>query len=117
MERENRVSVWTGKFNDKESLVKYLKESYDNDGDMTSTFMEEFKIEFYDVDLSEFLFIENNDLSQLRGFSYSDSFIKNVVEKVLDQNSFLVIYDFDYDLKNTYADKLKFIGSFDYFKD
>lgn len=117
MERENKVSVWIGKFNDKNDFQEYLEISYDDNGEMLSNFMKDFNIEFYDEDFSESIFLESSSLSELKNFSYSNSFVENVLGKALDYNSFFVLYDFDFDSNDNISGKLKFIGSFDYSKD
>lgn len=117
MEKQNKVSVWIGKFTDKASFENYVRESYNDDGEMVSNFMKDFEIDFYDEDLSESCFVEHDDLSQINDFSYAVSFMKHVLDNVTHQNSFKLLYDFDYVGENKDSSKLKFIGSFDYVKD
>jgi|APLak6261690433_1056193.scaffolds.fasta_scaffold35397_1 hypothetical protein len=116
MEKQNKVSIWIGRFNDRASLENYVRETYDDNGEMISDFMKDFDIDFYDEDLSEYDFIENDNLLQIKNFSYSNSFLHNVLEKASNENGFKLLYDFEYSGKNTDSGKLKFIGSFDYSK-
>lgn len=116
MEEDNKISVWAGTFNDEQSFKNYIAESYDDDGEMSSKFMNDFDIDYYDVDVSESLFSKNISKSDFVEFSYSESFIDKVFSKISNQNSFLVIYDFQYDGDVWSKLGFAFLGSFDYVK-
>ncbi|WP_157844509.1 immunity 22 family protein [Chryseobacterium sp. Leaf394] len=45
MEKENIVSIWVGSFENEEKFHYYIKEIYDEEGDSSSKFMEDFNID------------------------------------------------------------------------
>ena len=48
MEKEGKVSIWVGKFNSEEALKEYVQEVFDDEGDSTSSFMNDFNIDYID---------------------------------------------------------------------
>ena len=110
---ENVVSIWIGKTNSVNELNEYVKENYNEEGEMNSLFMKDFKIEFYDENFRESLFsIENNPFKL---FSYSDFLIQHLGEiRIENNNSFIFIYNFSYDKSVLKSKNFKFIGSYDY---
>lgn len=113
MEKINKVSIWIGEFSSKAFFEDYIALTYSEDGDITSRFMEDFKIEYYDEQFKESLF--TNDKSKLRDFSYYSKFYPKIINKIDSNiNSFFLLYNFEYDSKNNKIDKMKFIGTFDY---
>jgi|SRR6218665_640067 len=116
MEEENKVSVWIGNFNSAAEFKKYVEEEYDDDGEMTSPFLTDFEIDYYDEDLKESVFSEDaNKKELLEGFSYSENFISKIPAGVLENsNSFLFLYNFEHDETVINKGKFSFIGTYDY---
>ncbi|RZJ69525.1 immunity 22 family protein [Flavobacterium sp.] len=98
MEKENRVSIWLGNFDDQTAFEDYLQETYNEEDDMSSHFTDDFGIPFYDVDFSEAYFDQKGLQSKiLNEFSYADTFKGDVNEALFaGKNAIVVIYDFDY---------------------
>lgn len=113
MEKINKVSIWIGEFSSKDFFEDYIALTYSEDGDITSKFMKDFKIEYYDEQFKESLFTKDKD--KLKDFSYASTFYPKIIDKIDSKiNSFLLLYNFEYDSKNNKNDKMKFIGTFDY---
>lgn len=60
MIKNNRVSLWLGRFPSKEELDGYMDVEYDEDGNqLQSSFQRDFRIIKYDMDAIEVDWIEN----------------------------------------------------------
>lgn len=115
MEEQNKVSVWVGKSKSEKDLKNYMREHYDDDGEMRSAFTEDFQIEFYDTQFQEVLYQEDAPQEALEAFSYYEDFGKDLPPINLKMNnSFVFLYNFNYDGSIQQAHGLKFLGSFDY---
>lgn len=116
MEEENKVSVWIGNFNSVAEFKKYVEEAYDDDGEMTSPFLTDFEIDYYDEDLKEAEFsTDANKKELLEGFSYSENFISQIPAEALENsNSYLFLYNFEYDETVNKKGNFSFIGTYDY---
>jgi len=119
MEIENKVSIWTGKFNSEDEFNKYLKETYNEDGGLLpSIFMNDFEIEHIDHDLQENEYFDGMlTKDDLLGFSYDETFIDKIDEKLLIGNCIILVYDFEYSGKIKTKNNVNFIGTYDYKKD
>lgn len=116
MEKENKVSIWIGKSNSENDFQKYLKENYTDDGDFSSIFMNDFNIDYYDNQFKEVLFKENSSKKEvLKDFSYSENFIEKITGVNWEvNNSFVLLYNFEYDKTSLKSEVLNFVGVFDY---
>lgn len=115
---ENFVSIWCGKFANEDEFLQYLEMDYDSDDN--SQFMQDFLIDYYDEDLSEYGFYDENLLQNLMQHSYTDSFpvtIQQDIQPYLNCNVVFLIYDFVANPKkqNPQA-KLQLIGVYPYHK-
>ncbi|MBD7912240.1 immunity 22 family protein [Clostridium cibarium] len=126
MQKEGKVSLWLGIFNDEETFRKFMEIKYTDDGDLIpSKFKKQFKIDYYDIDFSEIDYMEekSNDLQVLlEGFSNDYEIIPRLNEKYSGgmYNSIVLLYDFEYqhngDNYKNGDNELKFIGCVDYSK-
>ena len=126
MQKEGKVSLWLGNFNNEETFREFMEIKYTDDGDsIPSKFKKQFKIDYYDIDFSEIDYMEekSNDLEVLlEGFSNDYEIIPKLNEKYNGgiYNSIVLLYDFEYDFnEENYKDKdnmLDFIGCVDYSK-
>ncbi|WP_185966785.1 immunity 22 family protein [Clostridium sp. HBUAS56017] len=126
MQKEGKVSLWLGIFNDEETFRKFMEIKYTDDGDsIPSKFKKQFKIDYYDIDFSEIDYMEekSNDLQVLlEGFSNDYEIIPRLNEKYSGgmYNSIVLLYDFEYqhngDNYKNGDNELKFIGCVDYSK-
>lgn len=126
MQKEGKVSLWLGIFNDEETFRKFMEIKYIDHGDsIPSKFKKQFKIDYYDIDFSEIDYMEekSNDLQVLlEGFSNDYEIIPRLNEKYNGgmYNSIVLLYDFEYQYNgDNYKDgdnKLEFIGCVDYSK-
>ena len=114
MEKENMVSLWVGKLNNAEELNKYVSETYDDD--MTSPFITDFGIDYYDEDCREVLFINSDDNHEVfKDFSYSDSFINEIAGiNFKDYNCYIMLYNYEYDESVKEERNFRFIKAFIY---
>lgn len=116
MEEESKVSVWIGKLSSKEEFMKYISVSYDDDGNMISNFMKDFKIEYYDIPFQEAFF----DLSGVKNEIFkSCSYIESFIDKIPSQdfhnyNCFVLIYNFNYNGDVDRMNSFKYVGTFTY---
>jgi len=119
MEKGNKVSIWMGSFDSKESFMLFMEEQYDEEGDMSSKFMNAFEIDIIDNQFQESLFFEDSlTREQLKQFSYAHSFLDNLEEIDLATfNCVVFIYDIEYNEAIKIVENMKFIGSFAYSKD
>lgn len=115
MEKQNIVSIWLGKFNSKEEWREYLKEIYNESGDISSQFMNDFNISFYDNQFFESEFIINPTMQNLiEPLSYSDFFKKNFLNIENGINVVIAIYNFEFSKNILNKNNVKFIDSFSY---
>lgn len=117
--KNNLVSIWCGFFENEENFLEYLEIDYDSE--QGSQFMRNFSIEWYDEDLSESGFYnEDNLISNVRNHSYGNSFSRNLEKDLLAHtncNSLLLIYDFDgSNLPTNSNAQLHFVGVYQYDK-
>ena len=120
-ESNRKVSFWLGKFSSNEDLDNFVKDEYDEEGDVSSAFMKETEIEFCDSYKREVLFYSDRiSKDALLDFSYADTFIDQVSLDEQDlrlYNAIILVYDSEYDNdNNSNSDILKFMGSLDYSK-
>lgn len=116
MEKINMVSLWVGKSESTIELKKYIKENYNDDGEMSSKFMEDFGIVYYDNQFIEVLFTaENNKNNIFKDFSYSENFINVIDSKNFnDFNSYILLYNFDYEESKTESKNFSYLGTYKY---
>lgn len=115
---ENKVSLWLGNFESQEAFKDFLKENYDEEGDMSSKFMEAFGISWIDSDFTEAEFIGKITIESFSGFSYISSFIHNLAGIDFGKyNCIFLAYHFEYDGEVMETENMKFIGVFDYVPD
>ncbi len=68
MQKEGKVSLWLGNFNNEKTFREFMEIKYTDDGDsIPSKFKKQFKIDYYDIDFSEIDYMEekSNDLEVL----------------------------------------------------
>ncbi|MDB2076291.1 MULTISPECIES: immunity 22 family protein [Clostridium] len=126
MQKEGKVSLWLGNFNNEKTFREFMEIKYTDDGDsIPSKFKKQFKIDYYDIDFSEIDYMEekSNDLEVLlEGFSNDYEIIPKLKENYDGNmyNSIVLLYDFEYDSnKINYKNEnniLDFIGCVDYSK-
>ena len=126
MQKEGKVSLWLGNFNNEETFKEFMEIKYTDDGDsIPSKFKKQFNIDYYDIDFSEMDYMEekSNDLEVLlEGFSNDYEIIPKFNEKYNGgiYNSIVLLYDFEYDFneENYKCDNntLDFIGCVEYNK-
>ena len=126
MQKEGKVSLWLGNFNNEKTFREFMEIKYTDDGDsIPSKFKKQFKIDYYDIDFSEIDYMEekSNDLEVLlEGFSHDYQIIPKLKENYdgIMYNSIVLLYDFEYDSnKINYKNEnniLDFIGCVDYSK-
>jgi hypothetical protein len=94
---ENSVSIFLGNFQSALELDNYTREIYSNDGDVTSQFMQSFKIDFIDNQFQEVLFLDtNNSIENLVSpLSYSESFIQKL-NFTGHANAVIALYNYIY---------------------
>jgi hypothetical protein len=64
MKKQQKVSLWIGHFTSKKALNNFLEEKYNDDGDVSSQFMQDFQIEYIDHDFQEVDFYENETMKE-----------------------------------------------------
>lgn len=126
MQKEGKVSLWLGNFNNEKTFREFMEIKYTDDGDsIPSKFKKQFKIDYYDIEFSEIDYMEekSNDLEVLlEGFSNDYEIIPKLKENYDGNmyNSIVLLYDFEYDSnKINYKNEnniLDFIGCVDYSK-
>lgn len=126
MQKEGKVSLWLGNFNNEKTFREFMEIKYTDDGEsIPSKFKKQFKIDYYDIDFSEIDYMEekSNDLEVLlEGFSNDYEIIPKLNEKYNGgiYNSIVLLYDFKYDFneENYKGDNntLDFIGCVEYNK-
>ena len=115
---KNIVSLWTGKFKNRKEFQSYIQENFDDEGDFDSKFMNDFKIEYYDSDFQEAEYLEKQiNLQDFENASYSKSFINKLTNiDFRNDNSIILVYDFEYNKAVIDTNKIRFIGNFEYEK-
>ena len=126
MQKEGKVSLWLGNFNNEKTFREFMEIKYTDDVDsIPSKFKKQFKIDYYGIDFSEIDYMEekSNDLEVLlEGFSNDYEIIPKLKENYDGNmyNSIVLLYDFEYDSnKINYKNEnniLDFIGCVDYSK-
>ena len=116
MDKENRVSIWFGHFKTEEQFDDFLRETYDDEGDVYSQFMAAFKIDYIDSDYQEALYDREINYSKLESASYSESFLDKISVIFSNYNCVVLIYDFDYSGGIKESNGLRFYGALDYEK-
>lgn len=119
MEKQGKVSLWVGDFDSKEEFYNFIKEVYDDEGEVSSDFMEVFQIDYIDNQYQEVYFYEDVSSKKkvFEGFSYIESFVDNVPDmKWIKKNVVLLLYNFEYSKKKNYP-KMKFIDVYDFIED
>ncbi|MGQ2983699.1 immunity 22 family protein [Flavobacterium sp.] len=116
MEKENYISVWVGNLEGKDQLADHIAENYDDEGNMTSGFMNDFRIDHYDADLIEVLFDASENITEVfNRFSYSENFSEKLPQqKLIGRNCFIVIYDLKFEGEVKRVGTFEFIGTFKY---
>lgn len=100
--RENVVSVWICKFEAHQELETYLEFKYDEEGDATSRFCEDFSMQWYNDESQESEFSAQVSVDMLARFaSYSLSFLHAFSEALQNTdlrqaNSIILLYDHEY---------------------
>ena len=117
IEIKNKVSIWFGKFDTKGKFVKYIKKTYNEDGDsIPSQFMKDFKIKSFDEDFLEVFFDTAIDNSSFEDISYSETFLEKIKINFSVYNCTILLYDFSYTGTIKEKDNVKFYGTLDYQK-
>jgi hypothetical protein len=113
---ENKVSIWFGKFETEKLFNEFMKETYDDEGDVHSSFMDTFEINFIEHDLQETFFDENMNKSKIEAASYSETFLDKIEIDYSKYNCIVLLYDFNYNglIKN--ANNIVFYGALNYTK-
>jgi hypothetical protein len=115
MRKDNAVSVWVGHFDSEKEFSNYIRSKYDEDGDeIPSDFMKAFEIYDLNPDFQEVLFQENLSGEDLRQASYAETFVDRLGD--LSGNCAVLLYDYDYAGIVREANKLRFLGTFNYTK-
>ena len=114
MNEENKVSIWFGKFDTQEQFYDFIKETYDDEGDMHSSFMQSFGIDFIDNQFQETLFDNGINKSKLKPASYSESFIDRITIDFSNYNCIILLYNFVYDGLIKKANSMDFYGVLNY---
>ncbi len=102
MEKNRKVSLWFGNFENENLLEDFIDIEYTEDGDcVPSKFQKYFNIEYYDEDFLEMRYFteKQNNLQQiLKGFSSYDLIISRLEEKYsnISYNSIILLYNFEY---------------------
>ena len=119
MVKNNRVSLWLGRFKSKEELDGYMDVKYDKDGNqLQSSFQRDFRICKYDMDAIEVDWIEDRmrDVrSLLMGFTADDVIIPQFEiilgdTEIQNYNSIVLLYNFEYDSSILSSGRLDYIG-------
>jgi hypothetical protein len=115
MAKDNVVSVWIGNFNSEKDFFEYIRQGYDENGDVVpSNFMNTFGIDNVNVDFQEVLFQESLSEEELQQASYAESFVNKIGE--ISGNCMILLYDYDYPGAIREGDGLLFTGVFNYNK-
>jgi hypothetical protein len=110
----NTVSLFLGSFKNKSELDRYTKEIYSDDGDVSSEFMQAFKIDFIDNQFREVFFLETNNLKDLiEPLSYSADFLEEI-NFARKANGVIALYDFKYTGSVQTDGRMTYIGYYKY---
>jgi len=112
-----KVSLWIGNFKSQEDLNSFIEEKYDEEGDVSSEFMSFLEVEFLDNQFQEVDFYQGLLTKQevFEGFSYVESFIKSIPDLDWENNnSIILIYNFEYTPLKKQKGKIQFIDVYDY---
>ncbi|WP_299121277.1 immunity 22 family protein [uncultured Winogradskyella sp.] len=119
MEEYGKVSIWVGNFKGANEFGGYMEEVFDKEGDSTSKFMIDFKIDYIDIQFQEVDF-NNQKMSledKLEGCSYLDTFSDQIPIISEHYNSVVCLYNFKYSGLIKECSNLKYIGYFNYKED
>jgi hypothetical protein len=116
---KSTVSIWIGEFQSEEKFNNYLNENYDDKGEISCKFWNDFEIDFIDNQFQEVVYFnEKLKLELLQEASYFSSFKDTLKNNNFENNNTIILaYDFEYAGKITKKNKLKFLGNFAYIKD
>lgn len=116
---ENIISIWSGNFKSEKEFYNHLEEIFDKEGDSSSKFMEDFKIDFIDNQFQEAVYFnELISLDSLKDASYSESFLNKLSNSDFEnKNAIIIIYDFKYSGIIKKTEHLIFLGDFIYSKE
>lgn len=116
MNEENKVSIWFGNFETEEQFNEFIKETYDDEGDMHSEFMNIFGINFIDNQFQETLYDKDLNRLKLEPASYSESFLDKIEVDYSKYNCIILLYDFDYSGSVEKNKNINFYGTLSYQK-
>lgn len=114
MSAENIVSIWFGNYETEEQFNEFIKETYDDEGNMHSGFMDAFGIDFIDNQFQETLYDKCLSLSNLEPASYSESFLDKIKVDFSKYNCVVLLYGFDYKGAVDKTENLDFFGKLSY---
>ncbi|AKO09375.1 immunity 22 family protein [Xanthomonas oryzae pv. oryzicola] len=119
-ENIGKVSVWTGHFESEDEFFSYLEKTYEGDS-VSSGFISDLKVEWYDEDFAEGVYLGKSDdaESALGELSWGASFVPKIASVVdLNKvNSIYVVYDFDGSATAAITNApLNFLGVYEYSK-
>ena len=114
MEEKNKVSIWLGNFDNEDLFDDFMEEKYDEEGDVSSLFMESFEIDFIDDQFQEVLYDKNLEKEVLIPVSYSSFFLNKVEVDYSKYNCVVLLYNFRYMGGITKTSDFDFIGVYDY---
>jgi hypothetical protein len=110
------VSIWFGNFETEEQFNEFIKERYDDEGDMHSEFADAFHIGFIDNQFQETLYDEDLNRAKLEPASYSESFLDRIDVDYSKYNSVVLLYGFEYKGTVNKTEQIDFMGTFLYEK-
>lgn len=123
MRKENKVSIWIGNFSSLEELNQYTYVDFiPEDEEILSQFQRNFGVEYYDMDFSDIIFMDETENLEdlLYGISYSESFWDEIEEWSRDTdksyNSVIAIYDYEYNKSVSSCGDVKFLSVTNYHK-
>ena len=116
MEKQGKVAIWVGNFENEQKFKGFMRENYKEDGDLISFFMDAFKIDYIDNQFQEILFIDNNMevMNLITPLSYAETFKTYLASSGLQGNSIVALFNFEYDKSVIETDALSFVGNYDY---
>lgn len=113
MEQQQTLSLWVGTLPNAAALQNYIEVEYTDDGEMSSEFMQDFGIAYYDTAFAEVLFATGTKQEVFKDFSYAESFIDNLPDIDYGMyNSFILLYNFAYMEVVQQAGNVYFAGIF-----
>lgn len=125
---EGYVAVWLGIFKNEAEFNEYKKVHYEYDDDIEdvySDFEKDFGLKYYDRDIVEFSFLneENNTLKTLfEGSSYLEKYISGLDDITLSKYNVVIrVYDYKYDGEKRHSkykeNSLEFYENIEYKKE